>query len=151
MTILNGRDRAVDVLEDEDLELRRLFTRLHATRGGSVVERAEYDDLVRRTLGHASAREAALAEVTRVLATEGGLRRVASRYQRTGPKRRRLIERLERMSRGARRSELGQGEDFDAGLHDLVQLLGTEIEWDLDEALPAIRGVLAGAGRGNEP
>jgi hypothetical protein len=39
MTVLNGRDRAVDLLEDEDLELRRLFTRLHATRGGSVVER----------------------------------------------------------------------------------------------------------------
>jgi hypothetical protein len=97
-----------------------------------------------------SAREAALTEVTRVVSTEGGLRRVASTYQRTGPKRRRLIDRLERMSRGARRAELKQREDFDADLHDLVQLLGTEIEWDLDEALPAIRGVLAGMGRGNE-
>ncbi|HXN60497.1 MAG TPA: hypothetical protein VN886_08575 [Acidimicrobiales bacterium] len=151
MTVLNGRDRAVDVLEDEDLELRRLFTRLHATRGGSVAERAEYDDLVVRTLRHVSAREAALTEVTRFMSTEGGLRRVASMYLRTGPKRRRLIDRLERMSRGARRSELDQGEDFDAGLHELVQLLGTEIEWELDETLPAIRGVLAGTGRGNEP
>jgi hypothetical protein len=150
MTVLNGRDRAVDLLEDEDFELRRLFTRLHAARGGSVVERAEYDDLVVRTLRHVSAREAALMEVTRVVSTEGGLRRVVSKYQSTLPKRRRLIERLERMSRGARRPEPDRREEFDAGFHDLVQLLGTEIEWDLDEALPAIRGVLAGTSRGNE-
>ena len=39
MKVLNGRDSAVDLLEDEDLELRRLFTRLHATRGDSVIER----------------------------------------------------------------------------------------------------------------
>jgi hypothetical protein len=150
MKVLNGRDSAVDLLEDEDLELRRLFTRLHATRGDSVVERAEYDDLVVRTLRHVSAREAALTEVTRVLSTEGGLRWLASRYQRTRPKQRRMFERLQRMSRGAQTADLNQRGDFDAQLHDLVQLLGTEIEWDLDEALPAIRGVLAGTGRGNE-
>ena len=146
----NGRASPVDLLEDEDLELRRLFTRLHATRGDSVVDRAEYDDLVARTLRHVSAREAVLTEVTRAVSLERGLRRVASTYQQTGPKRRRLIDRLERMSRGTRGAGLNRGGDFDAELHHLVRLVGTEIEWDLDEALPAIRGVLAGTGRANE-
>lgn len=154
MTALNLRGNAIDLLEDEDLELRRLFTRLHAARGGSVAERAEYDDLVVRTLGHVSAREAAVTEVTRAVSAEQGLRRVTSRYQRTRNKRRGLIDRLERMSRGAAGAGgagRNQGEDFDDELHRLVQLVGTEIEWDLDEALPAIRAVLAGAARGNEP
>ena len=153
MTAMNLRGNAVDLLEDEDLELRRLFTRLHAARGGSVAERAEYDDLVVRTLGHVSAREAAVTEVTRAVSAEQGLRLVTSRYQRTRHKRRGLIDRLERMSRGtggARGTGRNQGEDFDDELHRLVQLVGTEIEWDLDEALPAIRVVLAGAARGNE-
>ena len=150
MTVLNGRGSAVDLLEDEDLELRRLFTRLHATRGGSGVERAEYDDLVLRTLRHVSAREAAVAEVTRAVSLEQGLRRVMSRYRHTCPTRRGLIDRLERMTQSARGAGLNQAEDFDAELYDLVRLVGTEIEWDLDEALPAIRVVLTGTGRANE-
>jgi hypothetical protein len=156
MTDLHLRGGVVDHLEDEDLELRRLFTRLHAARGGSVAERAEYDDLVVRTLRHVSAREAAVTDVTRAVSAEQGLRRVTARYQHTGPKRRVLIDRLERMSRGprgaggARGAELKRGANFDDDLHRLVQLVGNEIEWDLDEALPAIRVVLAGAARGDE-
>jgi hypothetical protein len=143
----NGRPNAVDALEDEDLELRRLFTRLHATRGGSVLEQVEYDDLVQRTLGHVSAREAAVTEVTRAASLERGLRRVTSRYLHTRPKRRGLIDRLERMSRRARVAGRNRGDEFDADLHELMRLVSTEIEWDLDEALPAIRAVLAGTGR----
>ena len=147
MMDLNGRLKAVDALEDEDFELRRLFTRLHATRGGSVHEQAEYDDLVQRTLRHMSAREAAVTEVTRAASLEQGLLRVTSRYLLGRPERRGLLDRLERMSRRPRGAGRNRGEEFEADLHELVRLVGTEIEWDLDEALPAIRVVLAGTGR----
>ena len=145
MTDLNGRANAVDALEDEDLELRRLFARLHATRDGSVHEQAEYDDLVRRTLRHVSAREAAVTEVTRGASLEGGLRRVTSRY--LGPSRAPEADRPRREDVAAHPGCWADPREAFDDLHELVRLVGTEIEWDLDEALPAIRVVLAGTGR----
>ena len=46
------RGSAIDLLETEDLELRRLFTALRATRGPSVEERAEYGNLAKEVIQH---------------------------------------------------------------------------------------------------
>jgi hypothetical protein len=54
MSVINHTDRggtAVDLLEHEDLELRRLFAALRARRGSSVEERAQYGDIAGRAFG----------------------------------------------------------------------------------------------------
>lgn len=63
------------------------------------------------------------------------------------PQRRALIDRVEKMSRGVQGINLNQGQNFDAELQSVMQVVGTEIEWELDDALPAIRGAIAGTDR----
>jgi hypothetical protein len=37
---------------------------------------------------------------------------------------------------------LNTGQEFEPALRELIQVVGTEIEWDLGEAVPAVRGWL---------
>jgi hypothetical protein len=138
---------AVDLLEEEDRRLRRLFTELRNVRGGSVDERAVYGDLAKEIIRHMATREAAVAEVAPVVSDEPDLQAVAARLEHAMPQRRSLIDRVEKMSRGVQGINLNQGQDFDAELLSAIQVVGTEIEWELDDALPAIRGSIAGTDR----
>jgi hypothetical protein len=61
------RGDALDLLEEEDLELRRLFTQLRTIQGASVAERAEYGDLTKTTIRLLATREAAITEVVGVV------------------------------------------------------------------------------------
>ncbi len=51
------------------------------------------------------------------------------------------------MSRGIQGINLGTGQDFDGEIEALIQVVGTEIEWELDEMLPALRGALGRSDR----
>jgi hypothetical protein len=39
---------------------------------------------------------------------------------------------------------LNQGQDFDGALRDVMREVGTEIEWDLEVALPTMKAVIRG-------
>jgi hypothetical protein len=62
--------------------------------------------------------------------------------------RRAAIDRLEEKSRGVQGINLNTGQDFDSDLGDLTQIVGTEIEWQLNDGTPRIiKGVLREADR----
>jgi hypothetical protein len=113
------------LLENEDLELRELFGELRQRRGRSVEDRAEYGDIAKEIVRHVATREAALVEVSNVAAQDPQLSEFASR-----------------MSRGVQGINLRTGQDFGSEMEELIQLVGTEIEWELGAALPELRGSL---------
>lgn len=51
------------------------------------------------------------------------------------------------MSRGGLGITFRVGQDFAGEMEGLLQVVGTEIEWELDVALPEIEGALKAAGR----
>jgi hypothetical protein len=133
---------ALELLESEDLELRELFGELRQRRGRSVEDRAEYGELAKEIVRHVATREAALADISKVAAQEPQLSGFASRFEREMLVRRPQIDRVEKMSRGVQGINLRTGQDFDSEMEELIQLVGTEIEWELDEALPELKGSL---------
>ena len=145
--MLGHGGNALDLLEAEDLELRRLFTSLRQKRGPSVKERAEYGDLAKIAIRHLATREAAVADVAKVAATDPALSEVSDRFEAGMHERRPSMDRVETMSRGVQGINLRIGEDFDNGMLELMQIVGTEIEWELGEALPEIKGTLEGTER----
>jgi hypothetical protein len=144
------RGDALDLLEDADLELRRLFTQLRIMQGASVAEWSEYGDLTRTTIQHLVTREAAITEVVDVVTDTPELADVVSRIEADSGVRRPLINRVEKMARGVPTVGLNQGQDFDDALRDIIQEVGTEIEWDLEVAVPAMKAVIRGNDRSAE-
>jgi hypothetical protein len=141
---------ALDLLEEEDLELRRLFTSLRLKRGPSVLDRAEYGDLAKKTIRHLATREAALVDVAKVADTDPALREISERFEASMHERRPHIGRVEKMSRGVQGINLRIGQDFDNDMLELMQIVGTEIEWELGRALPEIKGKLQATERVDE-
>ena len=141
---------ALELLESEDLELRELFTELRQHRGSSVEDRAEYGDIAKQIVRHVAVREAALIDVAEVAAGDPRLCGLASRIERGRSASRPRIDRVEKMSRGVQGINLRTGQDFDAAMEELVQSVGTEIEWDLGEAIPELQASLDRTQRGRE-
>jgi hypothetical protein len=133
---------ALELLENEDLELRELFGELRQRRGRSVEDRAEYGDIAKEIVRHVATREAALVEVSNVAAQDPQLSEFASRIDFGMRVRRPQLDRVERMSRGVQGINLRTGQDFGSEMEELIQLVGTEIEWELGAALPELRGSL---------
>ena len=141
---------ALDLLESEDLELRRLFTSLRVKRGDSVEERAVYGNLAKEVIRRLATREAALVDVARVAGGDPALHEILERFESAQQDHRPSIDRLEKMSRGVQGINLRVGQDFDGEMQELMQLVGTEIEWELGVALPEIKGSLRTSGLGDE-
>lgn len=138
---------ALGLLEVEDLQLRDLFGELRQHRGTSVEDRAAYGDVAKEIVNHVATREAALVEVSKVAARELETSGFAERLEDATPVRRPHLDRVEKMSRGVQGIDVRTGQDFDGEMEALIQVVGTEIEWELDEMLPALRGALGRSGR----
>lgn len=141
---------ALDVLQAEDLELRQLFAALGAARGTSVEERARYGDSAKEIIRHLAIREAALVDVAKVAGDDPNLQALASRIDQNIRQHRRIIDRVEKMSRGVQGINLRAGQDFDGSMDELTQLVGTEIVWELEVALPEVQGALRATRREDE-
>ena len=133
---------ALDVWESEDLQLRTLFTRLQQSQGESVQERPTYGDLAKEIIWHVAIRESAVADVVRSVGSEPRLESMSQSLERRMSIRRPMISEVEKKSRGIQGINLNAGQDFHGPLMELVQQVGPEIEWELDEVVPAIRGSL---------
>ena len=103
--------------------------------------------LAKETIRHLATREAALVDVTAVAGDDPALRGVSDRIAREMREHRPHIDRVEKMSRGVQGINLRVGQDFDGEMEELMQVVGTEIEWELDEALPDLKGALKGTDR----
>jgi hypothetical protein len=141
---------ALELLESEDLELRELFTELRQRRGPSVEDRADYGAAAKEIVRHVAIREAALLDVAEVVSDDPRLSELSARIEQGRSTSRPHIDRVEKMSRGIQGINLRTGQDFDAEMEELIQLVGTEIEWDLGEAIPELRASLADSHREDE-
>lgn len=133
---------ALELLENEDLRLRELFSELRLRRGPSVQDRAEYGAIAKNIVRHMAVREAALVDVAQVASRDPGLNGIVSKIERSRVTSRPHIDRVERMSRGVQGMNLRTGQDFDSEMEELIQLVGSEIEWDLGQAIPELMGTL---------
>ena len=111
-------------------------------RGSSVEERAEYGDLAKAAIRHLATREAASIDVAKVTSIDPNLQVITERFEASFHVHRPYIDRVEKMSRGVQGINLRIGQDFESDMQGLIQIVGTEIEWELAEALPAIKGSL---------
>ena len=150
MSAHTAHGNALNLLENEDRELRRLFTKLQQKRGLSVEERADYGDLAKSVVRHMATREAALVDVTRVLGDAPEQQNVFSRLESNMLEGRPYLDRVEKMSRGVQGMNLRIGQDFENEMLDLVQVIGAQIEWELGQGLPQLRGALSGTSRQRE-
>jgi hypothetical protein len=130
---------ALDLLVSEDLELRRLFHEIQNAQGSSVEDRAVYGDVAKELIRHVATREASLSEIYRMAGDTPALGHVAEQLEAEAPSRRSLFNQAEKMSRGVQGINLNTGQDFDGVLQELMQVVGTEIEWDLGEVIPTVR------------
>jgi hypothetical protein len=133
---------ALDLLEHEDRALRQIFAELRASKGDSVEARAEYGDLAKSLIRRVSAREAALVDLEKVATDVPELSAITRRLEQQRVPRRDALDRVEKMSRGVQGMNLNTGQDFDGELSQLTQIVGSEIEWDLEEVVPAVRHAL---------
>jgi hypothetical protein len=131
---------ALDLLEREDVELRRLFAAIEEARADTVGGRATYGNLAKDIIQHLATREAALAEVARKIEDVDELAGVLDADPST---RRELLDHLEKMSRGVQGINLNTGQDFDGVFQRVIETVGPEIETDLTDAVPAVRGWLS--------
>jgi hypothetical protein len=99
-----ARGDALDLLEAEDLQLRRLFAQLRTNHGPTVSERSEYGDRTKTVIRHLATREAAITEVVGVVADTPTLAEVISRIRADRDVRRPLISRVERCHAACPRS-----------------------------------------------
>jgi hypothetical protein len=133
---------ALDLLEREDIELRSIFGQVRAAQGWSVEDRADYGDLAKTVIRRVATREAALVDVASVAGQVPALEALTERIEQLSSIRREALDKVEKMSRGVQGINLNTGQDFDKEFSALMQIVGSEIEWDLDEAIPAVRSAL---------
>ena len=88
--------------------------------------------------------------MTSVASSEPSLHDVSSRLEEGMRQHRRSIDRVEKMSRGVQGKNLRVGQDFDGEMEELMQIVGTEIEWELGVGLPRLKGALRAVDREDE-
>lgn len=139
-------DDALDLLEREDRELRRLFEAIDAARADTVRGRATYGDLAKDIIQHLATREAALVEVARRLGEVTDLHTVVGALDADSSERRELLDQLEKMSRGVQGINLNTGQDFDGVLQQVIDQVNPAIDRELSESVPAIRSWISATG-----
>ena len=138
-----GRQTSLDVLEREDIELEKLFGQISANERSTVEERAEYGDVAKTVIRTVATRESALVDVSDAVAGVPALQPISERLRWATSDRREAIDRVERMSRGVHGINLNAGQDFDDEFGTLMRIIGSEIEWELGQAIPAMKYALA--------
>jgi hypothetical protein len=137
---------ALDLLEREDVEVRRRFSRVEEARSDTVLGRAAYGEAAKEIVQHLATREAALTEVARKIAHIGELSGAVPSFHADSSTRREVLDRLEKMSRGVQGINLNTGQDFDGVLQQVIDTIGPEIDRDLAESVPALRSWLTKSG-----
>ena len=84
-----------------------------------------------------------MTDITETLDHRGQAPDLVARFHQDMEDRRTAIDTMDSMSRGIQGINLNQGQDFDGVLLSLIDLMVPEIRWDLDQALPELRRILA--------
>jgi hypothetical protein len=145
----DGPDRGdvLDVLEFEDTEPRSLLFRLGGSSDYSVMERYEYGSLDKELIRKMAIREADRDSVALVIGDCATLAEIATRLDSDTQQCREAMDKVEMMARGIQGIALNEGQDFDDAVRGLRSIIGPEIDWELDEGIPAITQALSGEDR----
>jgi hypothetical protein len=140
--VTTGQRDGLALLEAEDRHVLDLLAKIDRSRGQSVESRDRYGVLVKALIRALGLREAAALEVLEGLQRGEILEPVAEKLREGLFERRRAMDTVERMGRGVSGMELRRGQDFDRELGELRAIITGQIEWELREAIPAIRAAV---------
>jgi hypothetical protein len=133
---------SLDLLQREDLLLKDLFEQIIQTRESTVDTRYDYGNSAKQIIRHVAIRQASAMDVGTVTSRVPALEAVGTRMLERGVASRRIFDQVGDMSRGIQGMYLNQGQDFDGPLRMLINAVSLEIDWELSEAIPLIRGSL---------
>ena len=133
-----GNGDALDFLEHQDNALLGLFTQLDESTGPAVKARYDHGNQAKRLIRRLALREAAKADVVRVLADVGAFDPLRKHLTGAVEERRNAINALARMGRGVRPLDLNKTQDLDGGIDDVRGVIGPEIAWELAEGITAL-------------
>jgi hypothetical protein len=112
-----------------------------------VMERYEYGSLNKELIRKMAIREAARDSVALVIGDCATLAEIATRLDSDTQQCREAMDKVEMMARGIQGIALNEGQDFDDAVRGLRSIIGPEIDWELDEGIPAITQALSGEDR----
>lgn len=133
---------SLDLLENEDRRVLAMSEEMDDSTGTQVLDSADYGNRAKLLVRRLAVREAALVDVAEGLCSVPELSELGTRFLADIDERRRRYDRVERMSRGVQGIYLNLGQDFDAALSSLLELVRGELEWDLSDGIPTVRRVL---------
>ena len=133
----------IDLLADEDAAIERLFE-------GFFSDEAAEDPVRRGSIGlelrdRLAVQEAAKQELVHATLRDLGLDELAEKIDARARERRRLLVKLDDMSRGvsARDVHIGQAQEFDETVTDLRNVVMDDLQLERSEVIPALRGRLS--------
>lgn len=135
-------DTSLDVLESEDRLLLEFFEKVKRNEGPDVEERYEYGSAAKQIVHHLAIRQSSLMDVARTIKGVPELRASAERMREQATSVHDQIDHLDDLSRSVQGISLNTGQDFDGPLRSLMEVVGKEIAWELQEAIPAVRSAL---------
>ena len=142
-TSFSREKTSLDLLESEDAVLCGLFKEIRDCRGPSVEERYDYGNLAKEIIRHFAVRQSSLMNVAATIASTPALRSTGTRMSSGGTDRRRVYDEVGDLSRNVDVMNLNQGQDFDGPLMALIESVASELDWELDDAIPLIRASLS--------
>jgi hypothetical protein len=139
-----GSERdVIDVLADEDAAIEHLFE-------GFFSSEAAEDPVRRGSIGlelrdRIAVQDAAKQELVHATLRDLGLNDLAKKIDGRARERRRLLVKLDDMSRGvsARDVHIGQADEFDETVTDLRNVLMDHLQMERSEVIPALRAKLS--------
>ena len=134
---------SLDLLEAENYLLRDLFEQLDSHQGPSIEDRYDHGNLAKQIIRHLAIRQSSLMNVAGAISPILSLRSTGARMLRGGTDRRRAYDDVGDLARVVPVMSLNQGQDFDGPLKSLIDAIAPELDWELAEAIPLIRGSLS--------
>jgi hypothetical protein len=134
---------SLDLLEAENFLLRDLFEQLDIHRGPSIEDRYDHGNLAKLIIRHLAIRQSSLMNVASAISPILSLRSTSARMLNGGTDRRRAYDDIGDLAREVPVMSLNQGQDFDGPLLSLIDAVAPELDWELTEAIPFIRGSLS--------
>lgn len=146
MATNGGNDRdVIDLLAEEDAAIEQLFDAFFS-------QEAAPDPVRRGAIGlelrdRIAVQDAAKQELVHATLRDLGLDDLAEKIDGRARERRRLLVRLDEMSRGvsARDVHIGQADEFDETITDLRNVMMDDLELERSEVIPTLRARLSPA------
>lgn len=138
---------SVAVLEYEDRGILDVFAELDSTVSSSITDRAAHGYACKHLVRRLAIREAAKTDIVEHLADVEGLADTLTRIEGSSEERRRAIDRVDKMTRGITAMDLNQGQDIDAAVDSVRQIVEAEITWELEAGIPSVRRTVGSGDR----